>query len=75
MFERFTGWARKTVVLAQEEAFRLGHGYLGADTCFSVTCALGEFPPVREVTLRITKLQVPVDHEVSGISVEAAFVR
>ena len=36
---------------------------------------LGEFPPFREATLRVTKLQVPVDHEVSGISVEAAFVR
>ena len=35
----------------------------------------GEFPPFRELTLRVTKLWVPVDHEVSGISVEAAFVR
>ena len=30
-FERFTAQARKTVVLAQEEALRLGHGYLGAE--------------------------------------------
>ena len=36
---------------------------------------LGEFPPFREVTLRVTKRRVSVDHEVSGISVEAAFVR
>ncbi len=36
---------------------------------------LGEFPPVREVTVRVTKLRVPVDREVSGISVEATFVR
>ena len=36
---------------------------------------LGEFPPVREVTARVTKLRVPVDREVSGISVEATFVR
>ena len=36
---------------------------------------LGEFPPFREVTLRVTKLRVPVDREVSGISVEAGFVR
>ena len=36
---------------------------------------LVEFPPVREVTVRVTKLRVPVDREVSGISVEAAFVR
>ncbi len=28
MFERFTARARKTGVLAQEEALRLGHGYL-----------------------------------------------
>lgn len=31
MFARFTARARKTVVLAQEEALRLGHGYLGAE--------------------------------------------
>ena len=31
MFERFTARARKTGVLAQEEASRLGHGYLGAE--------------------------------------------
>lgn len=36
---------------------------------------LGKFPSFREVTLRVTELRVPVDHEVSGISVEAAFVR
>ena len=31
MFERFTARARKTGVLAQEKALRLGHGYLGAE--------------------------------------------
>ena len=36
---------------------------------------LGEFPPFREVTLRVTKVRGPVDREVSGSSVEAAFVR
>ncbi len=36
---------------------------------------LGEFSPVREVTVRVTKLRVPVDREVSRISVEATFVR
>ena len=36
---------------------------------------LGEFPPVREVTVRVTKVRGAVDREVSGISVEATFVR
>ena len=31
MFERFTARARKAVVLAQDEALRLSHGYLGAE--------------------------------------------
>jgi ATP-dependent Clp protease ATP-binding subunit ClpA len=31
MFERFTGRARKVVVLAQEEARRFGHGYIGTE--------------------------------------------
>ena len=31
MFERFTDRARQTVVLAQEEARRLGHGYIGTE--------------------------------------------
>jgi dihydroneopterin aldolase len=36
---------------------------------------LAGFPPVREVTVSITKLRVPVDREVSGVSVEATFGR
>ncbi|MGH3147893.1 MAG: Clp protease N-terminal domain-containing protein [Rubrobacter sp.] len=31
MFERFTGRARKAVVLAQDEAVRFGHDYLGTE--------------------------------------------
>ncbi|MGA1875301.1 MAG: ATP-dependent Clp protease ATP-binding subunit [bacterium] len=31
MFERFTEKARKTIVLAREEAIRLGHAYLGTE--------------------------------------------
>ena len=31
MFERFTERARKVVVLAQEEAARLRHGYVGTE--------------------------------------------
>src|SRR5690348_15470044 len=31
MFERFTGRARHVVVLAQEEARRLGHNYIGTE--------------------------------------------
>jgi dihydroneopterin aldolase len=34
---------------------------------------LGEFPSVREVTITVTKLNVPVAREVSGVSVEATF--
>jgi ATP-dependent Clp protease ATP-binding subunit ClpC len=31
MFERFTGRARRVVVLAQEEARMLGHNYIGTE--------------------------------------------
>ena len=31
MFERFTDQARRVVVLAQEEARNLGHGYIGTE--------------------------------------------
>ena len=31
MFERFTAQARSTVVRAQQQARRLGHGYIGAE--------------------------------------------
>jgi ATP-dependent Clp protease ATP-binding subunit ClpC len=31
MFERFTDYARRTVVLAQEEARRLGHSHIGTE--------------------------------------------
>lgn len=31
MFERFTGGARRVVVLAQEDARLLGHGYIGTE--------------------------------------------
>lgn len=31
MFERFTERARKVVVLAQDEAARFGHDYIGSD--------------------------------------------
>jgi len=31
MFERFTDRARRLVVLAQEEARRLGHNYIGTE--------------------------------------------
>ncbi len=36
---------------------------------------LDRFPPVREVTVAVTKLRVPVAREVSGVSVEATFGR
>jgi ATP-dependent Clp protease ATP-binding subunit ClpC len=31
VFERFTDWARRVVVLAQEEARMLNHNYLGTE--------------------------------------------
>jgi hypothetical protein len=31
MFERFTEWASKVVVLAQEEARSFGHAYIGTE--------------------------------------------
>jgi ATP-dependent Clp protease ATP-binding subunit ClpC len=31
MFERFTNQSRRVVVLAQEEARRLGHNYIGTE--------------------------------------------
>lgn len=34
---------------------------------------LDEFPPVREVTVAVTKLRVPIEREVSAVSVEATF--
>ena len=36
---------------------------------------LDEFPPVQKVTVALTKLRVPLDREVSGVSVEATFDR
>jgi dihydroneopterin aldolase len=36
---------------------------------------LGSFPPIREVTVSVTKLEVPIAREVSKVSVEATFVR
>jgi ATP-dependent Clp protease ATP-binding subunit ClpC len=35
VFERFTDRARQVIVLAQEEARRLNHNYIGTDTCCS----------------------------------------
>ncbi len=36
---------------------------------------LDEFPLVQKVTVALTKLRVPLDREVSGVSVEATFDR
>ncbi len=36
---------------------------------------LGRFPAVRQVTVTVTKVRVPVARAVSGVSVEATFVR
>jgi dihydroneopterin aldolase len=37
--------------------------------------ALGRFPSIREVTVVVTKLRVPISREVSGVSVEITFGR
>ncbi|HKZ26692.1 MAG TPA: dihydroneopterin aldolase, partial [Rubrobacteraceae bacterium] len=36
---------------------------------------LDRFPPVREVTVSVAKLNVPIEREVSAVSVEATFGR
>jgi dihydroneopterin aldolase len=36
---------------------------------------LDRFPPVREITVSVAKLNVPVEREVSEVSVEATFGR
>jgi 7,8-dihydroneopterin aldolase/epimerase/oxygenase len=36
---------------------------------------LDGFPPVREVTVSVAKLNVPIEREVSAVSVEATFGR
>ena len=40
MFERFTAYARHTVVLSQEEARRMNHNYIGTE---HILLALAEF--------------------------------
>ena len=42
MFERFTEQARRVVVLAQEEARLLGHGYIGTEHILLGLLAEGE---------------------------------
>jgi len=42
MFERFTDSARGVVVLAQENARRLGHGYIGTEHLLLAAAAAGE---------------------------------
>ena len=46
MFERFTDRARRVVVLAQEEARRLNHNYIGTEHIF---CLLYTSPSPRDV--------------------------
>jgi len=42
MFTRFTDWARRAVILAQDEARELGHGFLGAEHLLLGLLAEGE---------------------------------
>ena len=42
MFERFTDTARRVIVLAQEDARRLGHNYLGSEHLLLAAAATGE---------------------------------
>jgi hypothetical protein len=64
MFERFTDTARHLVVQAQEEARRLGHGYIGCEHLLLAAAAAGE--PAGAV-LR--------DHAVTPEHVEAEILR
>jgi hypothetical protein len=64
MFERFTDTARHIVVQAQEEARRLGHGYIGCEHLLLAAAATGE--PAGAV-LR--------DHAVTPERVEAEILR
>ena len=57
-------------VLEREE-FRL----LETGACIAGEYVLERFPRVRQVTICVTKLRVPVARTVSGASVEATFVR
>jgi 5'-phosphate synthase pdxT subunit len=50
MFERFTGQARQVVVLAQEEARMLGHGYIGTEHILLGLLAEGEGPAAQALT-------------------------
>ncbi len=50
MFERFTGRARQVVVLAQEEARMLGHGYIGTEHILLGLLAEGEGPAAQALT-------------------------
>jgi hypothetical protein len=64
MFERFTDTARHIVVQAQEEARRLGHGYIGCEHLLLAAAATGE--PAGAI-LR--------DHAVTPERVEAEMLR
>jgi len=64
MFERFTGEARRIVVQAQEDARRLGHGYIGPEHMLLAVASTGQ--PVSAV-LR--------DHGVTPERVEAELLR
>ena len=63
MFERFTDQARRAVVLAQEEARMLGHGYIGTEHILLGLLSEGESIAARalgslEITLEAAREQV-----------------
>ena len=65
MFERFTDQARRVMVLAQEEARRLGHGYIGTEHILLGLLSEGEGVAAQalgalEVTLDAAREQVVV---------------
>lgn len=64
MFERFTDSARAVVVGAQEDARRLGHGYIG---CEHLLLAVASTPEPAGVVLR--------DHGVTPEQIEAEILR
>ena len=45
MFERFTGYARRAVVMAQEEAREMNHNYIGTEHILLALLRRPDEPP------------------------------
>jgi ATP-dependent Clp protease ATP-binding subunit ClpA len=67
MFERFTGKARHTIVLAQEEARRLNHNYIGTEHLLLALIAESEGLASRVLTTRFGMSLEDARQEVLGL--------